>query len=585
MQNLYAEFNALIQKRGAVLLLFFVLAALFLSTFRDYSVTIDEDLHKAMGQRALLWYATGFHYPQAASPLLEAQTDVYYPALYYTVCQVFVNASNLLGGPFDFDILHFFNMCMGFLGIVYAYKLGQYLYNRKAGCLFALVLTLTPRFYGSLFNNPKDIPFAVFYLIASYYLIKSYRLLPKLPVKHLLKLSVSIGCALGARVAGYILYPLVGFVAVLWWFMQGRQSVQPSALLKRWGVYACVLFGISWSVMLSFWPWAQLSPILNPLKAILIFAKMQYSVMYTYFEGALVASIHTPRSYLPQWLALTLPDFYWVILIFGLVFLGLSHRKLLRLTPEVWILFSLFVVPFSMIILLKSNMFAGIRHTLFLIPPLACLVGVAAYTLISTIHRAFYKFLVVAVLGLAMGVTALDMVQLHPYQAIYFNRLIAGGLSKANTLYELDSDRRSLKETSDWLLSQTQSDQKPVFLMCTTPTSYLFDYYLNQSWYITKERLRMQVLLKTKHAARFEELKPYLPERHYVMYDFLHKTRVLNQDQIKQTNYIVLTEMFIKGEPEKAALLDKVFLHKKLVHTIERQGVPLVYIYQVMQEN
>src|SRR5438445_8242232 len=53
--------------------------------------------------------------------------------------------------------------------------------------------------------------------------------------------------------------------------------------------------------------------------------------------------------------------------------------------------------------------------------------------------------------GLAL-LTASDMVALHPYEALYFNRLVAGGLSRAVERYDTDYWCLTYKEGAEWLL-------------------------------------------------------------------------------------------------------------------------------------
>jgi hypothetical protein len=50
------------------------------------------------------------------------------------------------------------------------------------------------------------------------------------------------------------------------------------------------------------------------------------------------------------------------------------------------------------------------------------------------------------------------MVRLHPYQSIYFNRAIAGGLPGADGRFELDYWGASHREGVEWLLSNVVPD-------------------------------------------------------------------------------------------------------------------------------
>ena len=63
--------------------------------------------------------------------------------------------------PFgNYETRHLLNGLVGVVGIVGTWKLGRVLGGPRAGFLAALFLALTPNYYGQMFNNPKDIPFA-----------------------------------------------------------------------------------------------------------------------------------------------------------------------------------------------------------------------------------------------------------------------------------------------------------------------------------------------------------------------------------------------------------------------------------------
>ena len=63
-------------------------------------------------------------------------------------------------------------------GVAGCWKLGRVLGGPRAGFLALIFLLLTPNYYGQMFNNPKDIPFAVGAVWATYYMV---RILPSLP--------------------------------------------------------------------------------------------------------------------------------------------------------------------------------------------------------------------------------------------------------------------------------------------------------------------------------------------------------------------------------------------------------------------
>jgi hypothetical protein len=57
------------------------------------------------------------------------------------------------------------------------------------------------------------------------------------------------------------------------------------------------------------------------------------------------------------------------------------------------------------------------------------------------------------VLAATVGLTVWDMIELHPYQSVYFNRLVGGGLARASKLYETDYWCATYREGIDWIVA------------------------------------------------------------------------------------------------------------------------------------
>lgn len=53
------------------------------------------------------------------------------------------------------------------------------------------------------------------------------------------------------------------------------------------------------------------------------------------------------------------------------------------------------------------------------------------------------------------------MVRLHPYEAVYFNRTVGGGLSGAHGRFETDYWGHSFKEGVRWLVANAEPSEKP----------------------------------------------------------------------------------------------------------------------------
>jgi hypothetical protein len=144
------------------LTLFAGVAIVAVLTVKDYGVTWDEPYHNDYGQAVAGYYSSG---------LKDVPQDMYL---------------NLYGAGFDFPAVllqkvspfgayltrHILNAAIGIFGIVGAWKTAGLVAGPAAGFWSALLLTLTPCYYGHMFNNPKDLPFAAGYIWSLYYILR-----------------------------------------------------------------------------------------------------------------------------------------------------------------------------------------------------------------------------------------------------------------------------------------------------------------------------------------------------------------------------------------------------------------------------
>ncbi len=135
----------------------------------------------------------------------------------------------------------------------------------------------------------------------------------------------------------------------------------------------------------------------------------------------------------------------------GVVAAGWPGRR--RLFEAVWLL-SVAVLPVAWLVVRSVPLYNGVRHVLFVVPVLAVLAGVSlAVALEGGLWRPLALGAVALVGGLGL-VTLSDMVRLHPYQSLYFNRWVAGGLTGAVGRWETDYWCSSYKEGVQWIVAR-----------------------------------------------------------------------------------------------------------------------------------
>ncbi len=98
------------------------------------------------------------------------------------------------------------------------------------------------------------------------------------------------------------------------------------------------------------------------------------------------------------------------------------------------------LLPLAVTIALRPAMYNGIRHFVFVLPPLAVLGGLAGAWLIEAARRSPFasrRRWLPSFCRRHRPAGASSMVRLHPYEYAHFNRL-AGGVARARDRYMLD---------------------------------------------------------------------------------------------------------------------------------------------------
>lgn len=426
---------------------------LILLTFGHYGLTWDEELHRVYGDRILKWYLSGFRDFSA----VQYPTVSRYGGFFDLTASVF---SRLF--PFGvYEGRHLANALFGFLALVSVYRLGSLAGGPAGGFFSALFLALTPVFYGHQFNNPKDIPFAGLYALSLFLIARSYDRLPGLTPGQIAALGVSIGLAAGVRIAGLT---LLGYLMLLWllWIFQAAGEGKGKTIRERAPRLAFLWFCVTllaWGCMMIGWPWLQTSPVRHIYLAVKSIVGFEWPLPVLY-EGQYLSLAELPPDYLLRWFALSMPEFYFLALLAGIgaYFSGRDQKKPFPAKT----LFLLFVVTGTLALnqVLHSPVYDGLRQFLFLIPPLAVVAGTAfAAFLTAKIHPGV-RSLAGAGIVVTVVLTACDMAALHPYESVYFNRLVAGGLAGAAGRFETDYWGNSYKEGAEWILGNYRKQLK-----------------------------------------------------------------------------------------------------------------------------
>src|SRR3978361_1305017 len=160
-------------------------------TFRDYGLGWDDYTHAEYADLLLRMYGSGFKDTGALS----------FANLY------------MYGGGFDmaaallhkiiplelFETRRLLGAIVGLIGLTVTWRLGRRVGGPLGGIATRLMLPLCPTFYGHMFMNPKDAPFAVSMVILMLGLVRLAEEYPSPSPRTILIVGLGAGLPIGSR--------------------------------------------------------------------------------------------------------------------------------------------------------------------------------------------------------------------------------------------------------------------------------------------------------------------------------------------------------------------------------------------------
>ena len=465
-----------------------VFACIALLIFTDYGISFDGPRQKVYGEECLDYYLSGFKNRTALSYI-----NVY---LYGGLFDMTAAAACRFSPLGDYETRHLLNALVGILGILGTWKLARLVAGPRAALFAAILLMLTPSYFGHMFMNPKDVPFAVGYVWTVYYILLTFKRLLRPPVSLVLRLGVALGLTLAVRIGGALLVAYACLAAGFYvlapsLFVSTRASSSRGWRFLLVRILALVLalgaaFSVAYLVMLLFWPWAQQDPLRNPLRSLAFMSKFGDWPGTVLLNGTYIEAMDLPRSYLPHYFIVKLPETLLVALLLGLASVvwsvsqgrGLGNRR--QMTRFVFLVFAI-VFPAAYAIMKHSVLYDGLRHFLFVIPLLCVLGGLSADAFLAAVPRRTARVAAIAVLLLMLGGQGVALVKLHPHQYIYYN-VFTGWLSGANGRYETDYWANSYKEAVEIIATHARN-RDGVDFEKKTYSIYVDGPYLSATYY------------------------------------------------------------------------------------------------------
>ncbi|MBK9516334.1 MAG: glycosyltransferase family 39 protein [Anaeromyxobacter sp.] len=439
-----------------------LLGLLVLATFRDYGYSWDESWQNRWYGQAVLRFLASLGADRSA---VTTNNFYLYGGTFDAAAELLVGLSPLVPR----DTRHLANALAGLAGIAGCWALAGRLGGRAAGAWAALFLAACAPWYGHMFINAKDIPFAAATTWALVLCLRWAGEFPRPRPGTTLALGLVTGLALGVRIGGALILLYLLLLALLLAVRgalqhRGGRMGDLTAHAPRLAASLLAVGGVAWAAMLVCWPAALLRPVAIPLEALRAASQFQW-VGPLLWNGREVWSNDLPWSYLPVLFAVQLPEVLVVLFAASLGWGALTCWPWRRggphpgapaaaLRPGLALLVLATLFPVGWAVAMGSTLYDNGRHFLFVLPPLACLAGLLWSRLVAAAagrHAALGLALPLALLG-ALAPSTARMASLHPYEYAYLNAFAGGmpaGARRFDTEYWITSYREASRAVLD----------------------------------------------------------------------------------------------------------------------------------------
>jgi len=438
------QIKKIIEKPIIILIVLNIVAGIL--TFQDYGTAWDEPLFYSYGD------ALGYAY--SPKEWFSGNFDLYnsYGAsagdhrnrgpAYLFLARNFVYGLKALGSN-ETSAWHLINFLFFQLGIYLLYRFSRRWMSQPAAFFTAVFFSLQPLLWGHAFINPKDPPFLTFFLGSmcfGFEMVDAIAENTKDRNKKIFIASFFLGIATSIRILG----PLAGLLVFIYFLSKGKSTKNISA----WRSF--VTYGFATIIiMLATWPYLWENPIKNFIN-VFVFMSDNPTELGLLFEGEIYRANNLPLRYFPFMFVTTLTEPTTPLFLFGMI---AGYWKLIkdRLANEktfrdrvtsLSLVLAWFIILVAYILIRRPSMYDGIRHFLFILPPVFIFIGLA-FEFLAEKSALILKWLKLPVwLYIGLGIVLLlpgiyGIIKLHPYQYTYYNFFI-GGTNGAFRTYETD---------------------------------------------------------------------------------------------------------------------------------------------------
>jgi hypothetical protein len=416
-------------------LLLFGLILTVAVTFRSYGFTTDEGADNLKAARILRFFAS-FGRDSREIAGFDSHNDL---NIYGAMPDILALVLQKLIPPLSVDARHLVSASFGLIGIYFLYRTGREFLSPAIGFFAALFLACNPMWFGYMFFNTKDIPFAAMLIAALYYCLCA---LTGRSGSHWLwlKIALSVGLLAATKLIGILVLGATGVV-----FLACLKLVGPNDELRLDGLFVGRLAKIIVSGTLGclvcfavFWPQFYFWSPANLVQISALFINFEYWRGVVQIHGDYIPFDKVPWYYTITYIVISMPSFLLALCVFG-IGLGAIKRTPIVVASGVTCALVLGIQALS-----GSQAYNGYRHFIFLLPLMMLVAAYPVGHLLNTKHSVV-SLGALAIVAMAVGSTSMSMYQLFPYQYSFYNQIV-GGIRGADGRYYIDVWKSALRE-------------------------------------------------------------------------------------------------------------------------------------------
>lgn len=446
------------------------IALIGLSTVSHYGLSVDEGTEIAMVRRNFELIKKGTPIPgdlKYFGPVFNVASEIVFQAQQYLTKGSSYNPLNY-GGELNSEqsrlkaladrvkVKHYMTFLVSLITYAAVAGIVGIICGAEYAWFGALTLVFFPAFWGHSFFNPKDPPFAALFTLTTLlgaYLINHYLKITE-PIKlgknratlYTILYGILVGLLSGIRIGGFL---ILLFILITYLILRLGQRGTHQDFMQFAGLY--ILLCLTWVATTTLcYPAFWSNPIGGFLETLdyLSGHRLKIEVL---FQGRYIFIQKLPWNYLPTWMLITIPLIFQIGFVAGTIWIFAKYSQLssLQKTCAILVLFQVVFIPLVAIIK-HSPMYDGMRHFLFILPGIAAISAIACIWIYQQLTQNKLKIIAITFLTIVFAAIAFDMVALHPYQYIYFNR-ISGGLKQAHGQYDTEYWGLSLREGMEWI--------------------------------------------------------------------------------------------------------------------------------------